>query len=122
MKLSLLPRFLLASLIISATVPMLYHIVLNYTRREHFENLTAEICKAIEPDVQRGADRSPIEYAKSVLSNQGFDFTPELVFIEHGAEVTPPHRNRLEQVRVDCKFAGITGREMSIYYESAPFT
>jgi len=116
----LIRRLLLASLIVSLTVPMLYHTVLNYMRREQYGSLTAQVCKAVEPQVQAGAFRTPIEYAQGMMLRQGFDYIPEVEFVDHGKAITPVHKNKINQFRIDCTFAGYPGVRMSIYFESAP--
>jgi signal transduction histidine kinase len=118
---AVLRRLLLGSLIVSATVPLVYHTALNYMRSEYYENLTAQVCKAVEPQVQMGVFRTPIEYAQGMMLRQGFDYVPEVVFIDHGNEITPAHKNRLGQIRTDCVFAGYPNVRMSIYYEMAPY-
>lgn len=120
-KATVLRRLLLGSLIVSATVPLVYHTALNYMRSEYYENLTAQVCKAVEPQVQMGVFRTPIEYAQGMMLRQGFDYVPEVVFIDHGNEITPAHKNRLGQIRTDCVFAGYPNVRMSIYYEMAPY-
>lgn len=115
-----LRRFFIASLIISFTVPMVYHTVSNYMRREYYSNLTREVCKAVEPQVQMGSFRQPIEYAQGMMLRQGFDYTPAVAFFDHGTEITPHHQSKIGDVRIDCEFAGFPNVRMSIFYEMAP--
>lgn len=114
-----LRRFFIASLIISLTVPLVYHTVLNYMRRDYYTSLTKEICKAVEPQVQMGSYRQPIEYAQGMMLRQGFGYTPDVAFFDHGAEITPHHQSRIGDVRIDCDFAGFPNVQMSIFYEMA---
>ena len=110
-------RFFAASLIISITIPLGYHSIINYTRRDYYQNLTKEVCKAVEPDVQLGAQRKPIEYAQGMMLRQGFDHNPSVAFFDHEVEVTPHRRSSLGDFRVDCNFAGIPAVRMSITYQ-----
>jgi signal transduction histidine kinase len=119
-KIAPLKRFLVASLLISLSVPLLYHTVQNYTRREYYANLTKEVCKAVEPNVQTGHYRGPIEYAQGMMLRQGFGYTPAVVFFDHGQEITPHHASKIGEIRIDCEFAGIENARMSIFYQAAP--
>jgi signal transduction histidine kinase len=112
-----LRRFFVASLIVSLTVPMVYHTVLNYMRRDYYTSLTKEVCKAVEPQVQMGSYRQPIEYAQGMMLRQGFGYTPDVSFFDHGAEITPHHKSRIGDVRIDCEFAGFPNVQMSVFYE-----
>lgn len=115
-----LRNFFIASLIVSFTVPLIYHTVLNYTRQEYYQNLTNDVCKVVEPDVQNGAYRKPIEYAQGMMRRQGFGYIPDVSFFDHGNEITPRHHYQLGEVRMDCNFAGFPNVKMSIYYQMAP--
>jgi hypothetical protein len=89
-NINLLRRFAIGSLIMGLTVPMIYHVVLNASREQNFENLTTQICKAIEPRIQVGAYREALEYLQGVVGSQGLEIPPEVVFTDHGQRVTSP--------------------------------
>lgn len=72
-NLNLIRRFTVGSMILGLVVPMIYHITLNVARYNHFNKLTEQVCKAIEPRIQIGAQREALEYLKSSIANQGFD-------------------------------------------------
>lgn len=112
-------RILGASLILSITVPLIWHSILNYSQNEYYKTLTRELCKAIEPKVQTGATREPLEYAQGMMLRQDFGYTPHVSLIANGIELTPQHKRKVGDVKVNCVFAGIEDVQMSIYYQEA---
>ncbi len=112
-------RILGASLLLSISVPLMYHSILNYSRHEYYRTLTRELCKAIEPKIQAGATREPIEYLQGMMLRQDFDYIPDVSFIDHGIEVTPHHLRHVGDLRIDCEFAGYDKVQMAIYFEEA---
>lgn len=119
-NLNLIRRLTLGSMILGFVVPMTYHITLNMARYNHFGKLTEQVCKAIEPRIQVGAQREALEYLKSTITNQGFDAEPLVEFKDHGNLVTPPILNAGSKLRETCEFQGITGVEVSIFYNHVP--
>lgn len=119
-NLNLIRRFTVGSLILGLVVPMTYHITLNMARYNHFNKLTEQVCKAIEPRIQIGAQREALEYLKSTITNQGLDAEPLVEFKDHGNLVTPPILNAGSKFRESCEFQGITGVEAHVLYNHVP--
>lgn len=119
-NLNLLRRFIVGSMILGLIIPMTYHITLNVARSNHFNKLTEQACKAIEPRIQIGAQREALEYLKSTIANQGLDAEPLVEFKDHGNLVTPPILNAGSKFRESCEFQGITGVEASVLYNHVP--
>ena len=116
----LIRRFTIGSMILGLVVPMIYHINLNINSHNHFNKLTAQVCKAIEPRIQIGAHREALEYFKSAITNQSLDAEPVIEFKDHGAIVTPPILNERSKFRESCEFQGITGIEANVFYNRVP--
>lgn len=106
-----------ASLLLSISVPLMYHSILNYSRNEYYRTLTRELCKAIEPKIQAGATREPLEYLQGMMLRQDFGYTPDVSLIDHGSEVTPHHINHLGDLKVSCEFAGFDKVQVAIFYK-----
>ena len=119
-NLHLIHRLIFGSLILGLVVPMTYHITLNVARYNHFNKLTEQVCKAIEPRIQIGAQREALEYLKSSITNQGLDAEPLIEFKDHGNLVTPPILNAGSKFRESCEFQGITGVKASVFYNHVP--
>lgn len=119
-NLNLIHRFIVGSMILGLVVPLAYHITLDLARYNHFKKLTEQVCKAIEPRIQIGAQREALEYLKSTITNQGLDAKPLVEFKDHGNLVTPSILNAEAMARESCEFQGITGVKASILYEHVP--
>jgi signal transduction histidine kinase len=110
-------RLFAASLIISFTVPLSYHSLHNYSRSEYYKTLTHELCKAVEPKVQAGATREPLEYIQGMMLRQEFGYTPQVTLIDHSNEITSHHDFQLGELKIDCEFAGFNEVQISITYQ-----
>jgi len=112
-------RILGASLILSIIVPLIWHSILNYSQNEYYKTLTRELCKAVEPKIQTGATREPLEYAQGMMLRQDFGYTPHVSLIINGIELTSQHQRKVDDVKINCEFAGIEDVQMSIYFQEA---
>lgn len=119
-NLDLFRRFIIGSMVLALTIPLVYHVALNVTRYNHFNKLTEQICKAIEPRIQIGAHREALEYMKSTIATHGLGAEPSIEFKDHGNFVTPPIQNIESKFRESCEFQGITGVEASVFYNHGP--
>lgn len=119
-NLSLIRRFITGSMILGLVVPMIYHISLNISRYSQFSSFTKDVCKTIEPRIQISAQRDSLEYLISAVNNKGGDAAPKVEFKDHGSLVTPPIEAKEAMARESCKFQGISGVEVSIYYRQVP--
>lgn len=117
---AVLRRFIIGSLILGLTVPMIYHIALNLIRRDHFSGLAAQVCKAVEPRVQIGAYREALEAAQAVVYSQGLEVTPNVVFVDRGKVMTPEGADPRNTLQEACEFTGISGVSLSIHYAPPP--
>ncbi len=116
---ALVRRLIFGSMILAVNVPGTYHVALNIIRYNHFNRLTEQVCKAIEPRIQVGAQREALEFLKSSVSNQSMDAYPEIEFKDHGVLISPPIKKMSSLAHESCEFQGITGVDVKIYYQQA---
>lgn len=114
---ALVRRLILGSMILGLNVPGIYHVALNIIRYNHFNRLAEQVCKAIEPRIQVGAQREALEFLKSSVSNQSMDAYPEIEFKDHGVLISPPIKKVSSLAHESCEFQGITGVDVKIYYQ-----
>lgn len=119
-NLNLIRRFVAGSMILGLVVPMTYHICLNILRYSEFNSFAKEVCKTIEPRIQISAQRDSLEYLISAVNNKTGSALPKVEFIDHGSLVTPPITSKDSMNRETCKFQGVSGVEVSIYYRQVP--
>lgn len=117
---SLFRRFILGSLIMGATIPMVYHIGRDIFRSNHFKQITEQACKAIEPMIQKGSQREPLEYLSSTIRNQGLYADPEIEMKDHGRFISPAVKHPFMKNSESCDFKGISGVEVKVYYSRVP--
>lgn len=119
-NLSLIRRFTVGSMLLGLAVPMIYHVSLNVARYNHFNSLASQVCKAIEPRIQIGAQREALEYLVSTVTSQGLGASPEVEFKDHGTLITAPIQNPGSKFHETCEFQGIAGVEVGVYYAHVP--
>lgn len=119
-NLNLIRRFIFGSLIMGAIIPLSYHIGEEYFRANHFKVITEQACKAIEPMIQKGSQREPLEYLTSAISNQGSYADPEILMQDHDHYITPEVKNTFDKNVESCNFSGISGVQVKVYYARVP--
>ncbi len=119
-NINLLRRLIFGSLILGAVVPMIYHISEEFIRVSHFKSMTKQACKVIEPMIQRGSQREPLEYLNSTISAQGGYANPEIVMKDHDRFITSEIKDKFSKNVESCIFSGISDIEVKVYYSRVP--